>query len=128
MFRKSIFKTELSYNLQLKSSQVVRAYIDRIKDVNPILNAVSEDRFKDAVKQAEDVDRLLESKSKSVDMIERDTPLLGVPMTVKESCQVKGETFEPKYQSSSVKTKCESCFLVFLRFTKKCSPRTLCFV
>uniref|UniRef100_A0A0A9ZDX3 Fatty-acid amide hydrolase 2 n=1 Tax=Lygus hesperus TaxID=30085 RepID=A0A0A9ZDX3_LYGHE len=78
---------------ELKSSRVVKAYIARIREVNPLLNAVTDERFEEAVKEAEAVDRLIESKSKPVELLEKETPLLGVPITVKESCQVKGMSF-----------------------------------
>jgi fatty acid amide hydrolase 2 len=58
--------------------------------VNPYLNAVVEDRYMDALQDAQEVDRLIASHCKTEQEIERDTPLLGVPCTVKESCGVKG--------------------------------------
>ncbi|KAF6208148.1 hypothetical protein GE061_016599 [Apolygus lucorum] len=88
--------TELASKIrkgELKSSRVVKAYIARIREVNPLLNAVTDERFEEAVKEAEAVDRLIESKSKPVELIEKETPILGVPITVKESCQVKDMSF-----------------------------------
>jgi fatty acid amide hydrolase 2 len=58
--------------------------------VNPYLNAVVEDRFEDAVRDAQEVDRLVTSHCKAEQEIEKETPLLGVPLTVKECCSVKG--------------------------------------
>jgi fatty acid amide hydrolase 2 len=75
---------------QLSSEDAVQAYITRIKEVNPYLNAVVEDRFADAVRDAKEADRLITSHSKTEQEIEKETPLLGVPFTVKESCAVKG--------------------------------------
>uniref|UniRef100_A0A8D8WXM2 Fatty-acid amide hydrolase 2 n=2 Tax=Cacopsylla melanoneura TaxID=428564 RepID=A0A8D8WXM2_9HEMI len=69
---------------------VVEAFIARIKEVNPLLNAVVDERFSLALEEAKQVDLLLESGNKSVEEIERETPLLGVPLTVKESVSVKG--------------------------------------
>lgn len=67
----------------------MKAYVDRVSSVNPILNAVVQDRFEQALEEAKAVDRLLESGNSSA--VERK-PLLGVPMTVKESIAVKGRT------------------------------------
>lgn len=75
---------------QLSSEDAVQAYIARVKEVNPYLNAVVEDRFQDAVRDAQEVDKLVTSHCKTEQEIEKETPLLGVPFTVKESCGVKG--------------------------------------
>lgn len=75
---------------QLSSEDAVQAYIARVKEVNPYLNAVVEDRFQDAVREAQEVDKLVTSHCKTEQEIEKETPLLGVPFTVKESCSVKG--------------------------------------
>jgi Asp-tRNA(Asn)/Glu-tRNA(Gln) amidotransferase A subunit family amidase len=75
---------------QLSSEDAVQAHIARVKEVNPYLNAVVEDRFQDAVRDAQEVDRLVMSHCKTEQEIEKETPVLGVPLTVKESCSVKG--------------------------------------
>lgn len=75
---------------ELTSEQVVKAYVDRCKEVNPLLNAVVEDRFEAALKEAKEVDQLIASRSKTQDELEKETPLLGVPITVKESIGIKG--------------------------------------
>jgi fatty acid amide hydrolase 2 len=81
---------QLEKMFQLSSEDAVQAYVARIKEVNPYLNAVVEDRFEDAVREAQEVDRLVTSHYKTEQEIEKETPLLGVPFTVKESCSVKG--------------------------------------
>lgn len=55
------------------------AYISRIKEVNPLLNAVIEDRFEGALEDARQIDkRLAESEvSKDEKQLEREQPLLG---------------------------------------------------
>lgn len=68
----------------------MQAYITRIKEVNPYINAVVEDRYGDALRDAQEVDRFTASHCKTEQEIEKETPLLGVPFTVKESCGVKG--------------------------------------
>jgi len=75
---------------QLSSEDAVQACIARVKEVNPYLNAVVEDRFQDAVRDAQEVDKLVTSHCKTEQEIEKETPFLGVPFTVKESCSVKG--------------------------------------
>lgn len=73
---------------QVTSEQVVLAYIERIKEVNPILNAVVEDRFEAALEDARRADRLVQTTSEF--LLVTNYPILGVPFTVKESCSLKG--------------------------------------
>ncbi|XP_065157035.1 LOW QUALITY PROTEIN: fatty-acid amide hydrolase 2-like [Atheta coriaria] len=75
---------------EMKSETVVTAYIERIKEVNPILNAVVEDRFEDALQDAKAVDEYLNKTIIDPVQLEKTQPLLGVPITIKESCGVKG--------------------------------------
>ncbi|KAG5886379.1 hypothetical protein JTB14_034911 [Gonioctena quinquepunctata] len=75
---------------QLSSEEVCKAYIDRIKEVNPFLNAVVEDRFQMAMKDARDVDEYLVKSGLNEEELKKTKPLLGVPLTVKESCGVEG--------------------------------------
>lgn len=65
----------------------MRAYIERVTSVNPMLNAVVQDRFELALQEAKAMDLLLDSANGLVE----GKPLLGVPMTVKESVAVKGD-------------------------------------
>lgn len=74
---------------QVSSEQVVLAYIERIKEVNPIINAVVEDRFEAAIEDARRADRMVESTSEF--QLITNYPILGVPFTVKESCSLKGK-------------------------------------
>lgn len=75
----------------MTSQAVIEAFIERIRDVNPLLNAVVEDRFDAAVLEAKQVDKFLSETDKSAEQIEKDTPLLGVPVTIKESCSLGGK-------------------------------------
>src|SRR5699024_2534139 len=68
-------------NKHLTSYEVVSAYIDHIYNVNPALNAAVEDRFTDALQEAKAIDEQ-QATTKG--------PLHGVPMTIKESFDVKG--------------------------------------
>lgn len=75
---------------EISSEQVIRAYIARIQEVNSTINAVVEDRFEQALRDAMEIDKFLSFTLKSEQELEKDTPLLGVPITVKESLAVTG--------------------------------------
>ncbi|NXW05325.1 FAAH2 hydrolase, partial [Fregetta grallaria] len=69
--------------------EVVEAYVERIKEVNPLINAVVKDRFEEALQEARQVDKLL-SEGPGDDYLEEKFPLLGVPITVKEAFALHG--------------------------------------
>lgn len=75
----------------IRSEDVVRAYIERIKIINPLINAVVDERFGDAIADAQVIDRQL--RSISLDNESRAElllkPLLGIPFTCKDSIGVK---------------------------------------
>lgn len=75
--------------LQVTSEEVVLAYIERIKEVNPIINAVVEDRFEAAIEDAKRADRLIATTTEF--QLITNYPIIGVPFTVKESCSLKGK-------------------------------------
>ncbi|XP_023216871.1 fatty-acid amide hydrolase 2-A-like [Centruroides sculpturatus] len=75
---------------KLKSVDVIKAYITRIREVNPTLNIISDERFKDALQDAEKADQFIESEKNSVKVLEDLYPYLGVPFTTKESMSVQG--------------------------------------
>lgn len=80
--------TSLSLLRQLRSEDVVRAYIERIREVNPLINAVVEERFEAAIEEARKADALI-AETQPLWLI-KNYPLLGVPCTVKESCSLRG--------------------------------------
>ncbi|KAG8196360.1 hypothetical protein JTE90_009578 [Oedothorax gibbosus] len=84
--------TERIRKKQLTSVEVVKAYVSRSKAVHPYINAAVDQRYENALRDAKAVDEFLASAQKSVEEIARDTPLLGVPFTCKESIGVKGMT------------------------------------
>ena len=49
-----------------------------------------QDRFEEALKEAREIDNLLKNEV-NTEEFEHSAPLLGVPITVKESIAVKGE-------------------------------------
>ncbi|AXI09863.1 amidase [Oceanobacillus zhaokaii] len=66
---------------ELTSVDTVKAYINHIKKVNPHINALVEERFSDALNEADELDRVsLNGKNAG--------PLHGVPISVKESFHV----------------------------------------
>jgi len=73
------------------SEEVVESFISRIKRVNPIINAVVEKRFEDALKEAQEIDRKLQAaRNNEGDRSILSMPLVGVPVSVKESIGVDG--------------------------------------
>ncbi|XP_046736105.1 fatty-acid amide hydrolase 2-B isoform X2 [Diprion similis] len=75
---------------QVTSEEVVRSYITRCIEVNPVINAIVEARYDLAIQEAREADNVIRLGHKSLDEIARETPLLGVPITVKGSIAVQG--------------------------------------
>lgn len=70
----------------------MQAYIDRIQEVNPYINAIVEQRFEAALKEAEEADdKICLHLSQDIEILFKSYPILGIPFTVKESCGVKGK-------------------------------------
>ncbi|XP_054290956.1 fatty-acid amide hydrolase 2-like [Macrosteles quadrilineatus] len=69
---------------------IIQAYVTRIKEVNPIINAVVQSRFDQALEEAKKIDAMLAETLCTEEELARDKPLLGVPITIKESIPVKG--------------------------------------
>ncbi|GIX77909.1 fatty-acid amide hydrolase 2 [Caerostris extrusa] len=77
----------------VKSVDLVNLYISRIKEVNPLINAAVNFRFEAALEEAQAVDELIACGLKTEEELERATPFLGVPLSVKELIAVKGMPF-----------------------------------
>ncbi|MCA9608851.1 MAG: amidase [Myxococcales bacterium] len=80
--------TELSQMIkrgEVTSEEVVRKHIDRLRDVNPILNAVVRTRVREAIAEAKAADARLAAEGP-----EGLPPFFGVPCTIKESFQLEG--------------------------------------
>src|SRR5690625_438382 len=75
---------DLIRNGQITSKEVTSELINHIQTVNPTLNAVVEDRFDEALKEAEQMDADLHT----ADL--KNKALYGVPVSIKESLHVKG--------------------------------------
>lgn len=69
----------------------MQAFIQRAKEVNPIINAIVAERYEEALQEAREVDRQLSQDSIPEELSEGNKPLLGVPLTVKEAFALEGK-------------------------------------
>ncbi|XP_022916892.1 fatty-acid amide hydrolase 2-A-like [Onthophagus taurus] len=76
-------------NKEIKSFYVVESFINRIKEVNPILNAVVDERFNEALKEAKRIDENIANGAISQEEFNKK-PFLGVPFTTKETTACEG--------------------------------------
>ncbi|KAK0179938.1 hypothetical protein PV327_005634 [Microctonus hyperodae] len=76
---------------KISSEDAVKAYIDRIKKIQPIVNCMTEDRFEEALKEARQCDAILNSPdAPSTAILEKNKPFFGVPFTTKDCIAIKG--------------------------------------
>lgn len=84
---------------QLSSARLCELFAERIRQVQPLINCMCEERFSEALAEARRIDQLLAElrsgakREADCSREEREmlgSPLLGVPLSVKESVQVKG--------------------------------------
>ncbi|XP_061454739.1 fatty-acid amide hydrolase 2 [Rhineura floridana] len=75
---------------EVKCIDVLEAYIGRIKQVNPLINALVKDRFEAAFQEAHQVDKLLSEGHDDEESLQEKFPFLGVPITIKESFALHG--------------------------------------
>nr|XP_056715556.1 fatty-acid amide hydrolase 2 [Euleptes europaea] len=69
---------------------VIETYIGRIKEVNPLINALVKDRFEAALQEAHQVDKLLSEGHDDEESLREKFPYLGVPITIKEAFELQG--------------------------------------
>lgn len=69
---------------------VVTAFIDRCREVNDITNSIVEERYNDAIKEAQHYDDVLASGI-DVTTLKKTKPFMGIPFTTKESNEAKGK-------------------------------------
>ncbi|MBM7646006.1 Asp-tRNA(Asn)/Glu-tRNA(Gln) amidotransferase A subunit family amidase [Scopulibacillus daqui] len=68
---------------EISATKAVHTYISHIKKINPAINCLVEDRFDQAIKEAEQADQMVkEGKAEG--------RLFGVPMSIKEALDVGG--------------------------------------
>ncbi|XP_042243398.1 fatty-acid amide hydrolase 2-like [Homarus americanus] len=75
---------------KLTSEEVVKSFIARIKEINPILNCVVDNRFDEALGDARAADKLIRSNTVDEKTLAETKPFLGVPFTTKDCFAVKG--------------------------------------
>lgn len=78
--------TQISDWIRTKEFSVVEiteTYIEHIKEKQPVINFMTEDRFDEALREAKDADRKMINR-------EAEGRLFGVPISMKESFDVKG--------------------------------------
>lgn len=81
---------EMIRNKDITSYQVVNAYINRIIETNPVLNAIIDGPFMDALDEATKIDELIGKGLVSQEEFD-EKPFLGVPFTTKDSTAVGGK-------------------------------------
>ncbi|XP_048510685.1 fatty-acid amide hydrolase 2-B isoform X2 [Athalia rosae] len=76
---------------EITSEEVVLAFIDRIKEIQPILNCMVENRFEAALEEAKKCDKMLRSpNAPSIKVLTKEKPFLGVPFTTKDCIGIAG--------------------------------------
>ncbi|XP_042335564.1 fatty-acid amide hydrolase 2 isoform X2 [Sceloporus undulatus] len=76
--------------LEVSCVDVIETYIGRIKQVNPLINALVRDRFEAALQEAHQVDKLLLEGHDDEETLQEKFPFLGVPVTIKEAFALHG--------------------------------------
>lgn len=72
------------YFVQLSSRDVAELFIYRIKDVQPIINAMTDADFERTLREADEADRIVEnisSDSQALGRLAIDYPLLGMHLS-----------------------------------------------
>lgn len=83
--------------MQLKSEDLVRAYVDRCRAINRELNAIVDENYDAALQEAKTVDervaRELRGEKLADELPIAEYPFLGVPFTTKNSIAVANLTY-----------------------------------
>jgi fatty acid amide hydrolase 2 len=74
----------------VSAEKVVQGFIDRITEVNPLINSVVDEQYEIALQEARDADAFLASTTLTAEELKLQKPFLGVPFTTKDSTTVKG--------------------------------------
>lgn len=75
---------------KLTSVEVVEAFIERCKEINPLLNCVVDQCYSTALKEAAMADKLIASGTLTEEQLATEKPFLGVPISTKDCIRVKG--------------------------------------
>ncbi|XP_054715337.1 fatty-acid amide hydrolase 2-A-like [Uloborus diversus] len=81
--------TEKIRKKQITCEEVMKAYIKRVQEVEPFINSCVDQRFEEALKEAEVSDIIIAS-GKTEEELAKELPLLGVPFSCKEAVGVTG--------------------------------------
>lgn len=76
---------------QLTSVEVTEAFIERCKEINPLLNCVVDQCYKAALNDAAKADKLVASGTLTEEQLATEKPFLGVPISTKDCIRVKGK-------------------------------------
>lgn len=68
---------------------MIKAFIRRIEQIHSLLNCVADERYRGALDEATEVDRLIASNKYTVDELKKTKPFLGVPISTKDGIAVK---------------------------------------
>lgn len=90
---------------------MVKAFIKRIKEVNPLLNCVVDERFNDAISDANAADNLIKSGKFTDEQLAKEKPFLGVPISTKDCLAVKGILIHYIYVQLMQKSR--NCYFFF---------------
>lgn len=74
---------------KLTSVEVMEAFIERCKEVNPLLNCVVDQCYEAALKDAAKADALVASGTLTEEQLATEKPFLGVPISTKDCIRVK---------------------------------------
>lgn len=74
---------------KLTSVEVTEAFIERCKEINPLLNCVVDQCYKAALNDAEKADKLIASGTLTEEQLATEKPFLGVPISTKDCIRVK---------------------------------------
>ncbi|KAI6172215.1 Fatty-acid amide hydrolase 2 [Aphelenchoides besseyi] len=80
-------------NRQLTALEVIEAYIKRIELVDPMIHALVQRNYQNALETAKAIDSVLdaiEQDSEELNNLAETKPLLGVPFTIKDQFLIKG--------------------------------------
>lgn len=75
---------------EISCEQVVRAFINRARLVQIYLNAIIDERYDDAIRDAQAIDEFLKTTTLTQEELAEQKPFLGLPFTAKDSIQVAG--------------------------------------
>lgn len=83
--------TQLIKTGRVKVERVVQAFIERINHTDPLVNAVIDRRFHDAIREAREIDDQIIGGTASPELLSKS--LLGIPFVGKDHVQIKGLSF-----------------------------------